>query len=794
MDELKNQLKQADDAYLAGLSNKGTVKRAHKDLEQETPEVLWDESGNEVQVTFKEAACRIRAPLGSSTCSCPSRSICRHVTAAILWVRGILEKEETAGSEAAEPAPGPASSRAFEAAPGTASSRADVQAPGTASFEAVLEQEADPAPAPSAALEEALLAVPLDRLKRACRNKAYREFAARAEAGELPSLSMGSVITVRFPWAEQVVKLLYPLEYSSCTCRSRELCSHKAQAILAFQIRRKAITAEMLKAREEDAGSWDQEAVLRAARSIKEGIRLQLFTGLSRLSPEAAQSMERLAVISHGAGLASFETGFRSAAAEYEQYFSRSASFCGERLLARLLSLYDRACSLEKTRDRDTFQRLAGTFRDTYEPVPRLQLTAVGSRHVKSKAGYEGEKYYFLETGQHRWYTWMDVRPTFYEGVRRRPAGRDGGQLAPWGLNCSREKMMELEFALTQAKAAQDGRLSVSRETKSEILGTRRLDRPEIREMVFWDYRALLRDLEQKEQRADQMSGPEEKSGESLALVGAARIREGTFDTIRQRFSMELFDPAGRRIQAEVNYSKEEKLTIQVLERLAKRLGEPRDAGEGNVAEEIPKGEISQGETSRERNPGLIFFGILYLEDGRLCLYPIEYFECIQGDMPKGRDEGLAGEKNEGQSKEKGTAQIAGNSAEDGAVGKVSSATVKTLERFLDEMEETLADLFRSGLLSPQEELLAGLSRLGQESRAMGLSRAGKELARLEAILEKERHQLKPNPEPAIGPWMELMEYVRLGKQRTAFDLAHLELYAEQESLLREGESGRTTI
>lgn len=784
MDELKIQLKQADDAYLAGLSNKGTVKRAHKDLEQETPEVLWDESGNEIQVTFKEAVCRIRAPLGSSTCSCPSRSICRHVTAAILWVRGILEKEDTAGSEAA---PGVASSRAVEAAP------------GSASFEAAPEQKPDPEPAPSAALEEALLAVPLDRLKRACRNKAYREFAARAEAGELPSLSMGSVITVRFPWAEQVVKLLYPLEYSSCTCRSRELCSHKAQAILAFQIQRKAITAEMLKAREEEAGSWDKEAVLRAARSIKEGIRLQLFTGLSRLSPEAAQSMERLAVISHGAGLASFETGFRSAAAEYEQYFSRSASFCGERLLARLLSLYDRACSLEKTRDRDTFQRLAGTFRDTYEPVPRLQLTAVGSRHVKSKAGYEGEKYYFLETGQHRWYTWMDVRPTFYEGVRRRPAGRDGGQPAPWGLNCSREKMMELEFALTQAKAAQDGRLSVSRETKSEILGTRRLDRPEIREMVFWDYRALLRDLEQKEQRADQMSGPEEKSGESLALVGAARIREGTFDTVRQRFSMELFDPAGRRIQAAVNYSKEEKLTIQVLERLAKRLGEPEDAGEGSFAEKSSKGEISQREISQreisqERNPGLIFLGIPYLEDGRLCLYPIEYFECIRGDMPKGRDEGLAGEKNEGQSKEKGTAQIAGNSAEGGAVGKVAPATVKTLERFLDEMQETLADLFRSGLLSPQEELLAGLSRLGQESRAMGLSRAGKELARLEAILEKERHQLKPNPESAIGPWMELMEYVRLGKQRTAFDLAHLELYAEQESLLREGESGRTTI
>ena len=35
MEELKRLLLQADDEYLAGLSNKGTVKRAYKDLEQE---------------------------------------------------------------------------------------------------------------------------------------------------------------------------------------------------------------------------------------------------------------------------------------------------------------------------------------------------------------------------------------------------------------------------------------------------------------------------------------------------------------------------------------------------------------------------------------------------------------------------------------------------------------------------------------------------------------------------------------------------------------------------------------
>ena len=42
MEELKRLLLQTDEEYLIGLSNKGTVKRAYKDLEQEAPSVTWD--------------------------------------------------------------------------------------------------------------------------------------------------------------------------------------------------------------------------------------------------------------------------------------------------------------------------------------------------------------------------------------------------------------------------------------------------------------------------------------------------------------------------------------------------------------------------------------------------------------------------------------------------------------------------------------------------------------------------------------------------------------------------------
>ena len=58
MEELKKLLAQTDEEYLIGLSNKGTVKRAYKDLEQESPSVVWE--GEEAEVALKEAVCRIR--------------------------------------------------------------------------------------------------------------------------------------------------------------------------------------------------------------------------------------------------------------------------------------------------------------------------------------------------------------------------------------------------------------------------------------------------------------------------------------------------------------------------------------------------------------------------------------------------------------------------------------------------------------------------------------------------------------------------------------------------------------
>ena len=108
MMDWRQSLAGVDEDYLVGISNKGIVKRAYKDLEAEGDGVRAAAAGldwNAPELTVQAAGenVTIRFPLGESRCSCPSRSICRHVVMAILLARqaagdGGSGEAETEGS------------------------------------------------------------------------------------------------------------------------------------------------------------------------------------------------------------------------------------------------------------------------------------------------------------------------------------------------------------------------------------------------------------------------------------------------------------------------------------------------------------------------------------------------------------------------------------------------------------------------------------------------------------------------------------------------------------------------
>ena len=81
-----------------------------------------------------------------------------------------------------------------------------------------------------------LLEYPLEPLKRAMSGRRFGQLLARLQGEGLPPVEEGSIVTVQLPWEPAAVKLLVPVEHSTCTCHSRELCAHKAQAILCYQL------------------------------------------------------------------------------------------------------------------------------------------------------------------------------------------------------------------------------------------------------------------------------------------------------------------------------------------------------------------------------------------------------------------------------------------------------------------------------------------------------------------------------------------------------------------------------
>ena len=88
----KKQLAEIDDEYLIGLTNKGIVKRAYKDKETAVVKILKSEEEAALQVDGETVI--LCFPLGDSRCSCPSRSICKHIILGILYL-----KEQTVHSD-----------------------------------------------------------------------------------------------------------------------------------------------------------------------------------------------------------------------------------------------------------------------------------------------------------------------------------------------------------------------------------------------------------------------------------------------------------------------------------------------------------------------------------------------------------------------------------------------------------------------------------------------------------------------------------------------------------------------
>lgn len=602
MIDWNKHLAEIEEEYLIGLTNKGIVKRACKDKEKADIKILKLEDEAALQVEGETVILSI--PLGESKCSCPSRSICKHI------IMGILALQESVYSNTSMSASEEsltADNSSFEKSTVSDTFNQDSSnenLTATACEHIVVSKNKSPETGSSSLQErlwEEIRTFPEKNLFKIMGNRRLNSFYNKANEKIMPEIEESSVFTLQLPGENTTVKLLSPLEYSSCTCHKKDLCIHKAEAILWCKLKAGALSLQDLTAPGEKDSSVNLEQVKNVSLQMKVCLEELMATGLSRISPDVTDTLERFAIISHNAGLPDFEKAFRTLSTLYQSYLSRKASFQTMELIREITKLYFKVTIYLETEDLSLLTKQAGEFRAEYLPVGDLSLVGITMEHFDA-AGYEGETVYFLETGTRKWYTYTVARPVFYDN--RRKWGKPQKAEALWGLNCSLENLIKLRIDLKDARCDGRRRLSSTKETRGDIIGTIQPDSEMLSGWYYEDFGKLFAEQipDGTTVSADSMMPPEEMKstlsekhiwGRDLVFIQPAFCDRAVFSKTEQTLSMTLYDRQKRQIILELPYSKEEAKSIRYLEKI------------------------------REDKPPC-FIGKIYLRDGLIRLVPID--------------------------------------------------------------------------------------------------------------------------------------------------------------------------
>ena len=452
-----------------------------------------------------------------------------------------------------------------------------------------VDEEGEREEVPGQELTGLLEAYPTARLLRQLGARRGSLLCRRESSGERAVLREGSSITVELPWVPATVRFIAPLEHSSCTCHSRSFCIHRAEALLTWQLRHGIVTVDaLLPALEQDG----QNDVGRAeiCTAVQDTLTDWFRTGLSRLPSSATETAERLAGLCHIGALPSLERGMRWIHGDLQRYFDHSAAFRTEQLLRQMAGVWRLSGALRIVEGKRALE-LAGVFREEYQTVGDLRLYLLGLRQVDLQSGYAGTVYYFWELDRRRFYAYRDLRPKFYEG-RRRPWS---AETTLWELPGTLRQAWNCRLDLHSARATAGGNLSSTAQCRGTLLNKAPPGAVIPAEMVTEDFSRLL-----------PQSRPGTGEIERLAILRPARWEPQEYDRTEQVFSLRLLDREARDIWLTVRYRESEKEVVEALERL-----------------------IREGERACARPP--VFFGELWRENGRLCLYPIECFTDWEG-------------------------------------------------------------------------------------------------------------------------------------------------------------------
>ena len=535
MPSLKEQLSIIDEAYLTGIANKGIVNRAQKDLAASG--ICFTLSDTTLEATFADGtSVAITGTLSNFKCSCPSRTICKHVIMAIINAsEQIITKSGNVVDDSGQTV---ATSGSMDDGPEQA-----VVASGMT----------DTGPEQAAVTSgrfDYLLEYKRDILVKEYGKSVFNDVLFKVMSGETCEIEESSILILKIMDGAFTVRFLPGVSASEsvCSCKTKN-CRHRLEAIMQF-IKHKTGKLELeLVSTETDVNS---DIIPHVVDFIETIFRI----GLIRLPAEYAEKCTQFAVLCHGAGFAVFERLFETCSRELTLYEQKSASFNNNTLIRNLTRIYQLSSEIQKG-GTEAAVKLAGKFKRQYMELLRLHVMGLGAYPWYAKSGFCGVTALFYTPDLRQTLTFTSSRPVESEKEAVDGILQTWRAKTVWNLPVSFGAISKAELSLSGAKISDNGRLSSSMNTSASI----------IKPVTSFDESGgiLLDDFSKIKHL---FSSETDSTRLVYAVLMISAIGEGSFNKVTQTFSMQLTDKYDNKLLLSIRYSKINETAILNFEHL----------------------------------------------------------------------------------------------------------------------------------------------------------------------------------------------------------------------------------
>ncbi|WP_304247921.1 SWIM zinc finger family protein [Parabacteroides gordonii] len=519
----------ANEAFLVTLANKGLYKRALKDLETTGLVELTVTSGR-LQIRLDDITVNLDPNVAQSTCSCPSKTVCKHILMGILVAAGYASSEsETAPADEEDVSP-----------------------------------DATPEPPSSEAWKE-LKNVDLAQLRKQAGKKLFEDTLRLIQDGWTADFTEGDIleatintesITVYFPKEDS-------LNRAVCKCGESGLCKHKLIAILSYLSLQGTLSSDADGSQPElSLLTEDTLNVLKGASRFIIGI---LEKGLISCGENETETAIQYSIRLETCGIGNLARLFRSLSSDIENMLAKHVGFQPLTTFATLSRLHNTiTLILRNTQNNEMLSRLIEGTRSDYYTTPVGHFTGLGAYPWQTRSGYFGITAYFFYHEKQSICTLTSSMADYYEHtqslVTPENLNRQLEMQSFWNNNASLARLSSSTLVLRNFKLNRQQRLSSSTQTQCEIedkVTISRLDAllaiPELSDLTL-----------RPEERYDYFR---KKQPEQLALVPFTHLSEVYFDPSEQKLYFTAIDEQvetkGSLVYSELNRNAIRKLEQQ---------------------------------------------------------------------------------------------------------------------------------------------------------------------------------------------------------------------------------------